>query len=433
MISNDRYLNVQYDSLTAEVNITGISRLGGVKRAIKAELSNALAQVDAPQLQLYTDSNKDQLINTWALFMSLSQEYFTEGGAFVVIGFTSPRPPLNNQPAFPSGSPLLLFKEGLKNSGINTSFPAVEKVVEKVWRSYSWRMIAIAGDATACRSLYEEIKSLPATFTRGIIQRQLNISLNGPISGQTLILSACHNVTGVAFIIKLLRPPQLMQSADQDMIKDAVDNEVEASEAVTSARIPGLVMTEAVQVQVTDSTGIDVSEGVWTALKMPYYHFSLINAPALSQHLLQRGFHRLRTALQRMHELQLVHMDVKSDNVFIDGNTGDWFLGDFGSTRKINSPCWTFTEALHPYKLVRFVSNSIPAMDFVSLCVMIAVQMEKTTWKDALCGDEQTVQEGLIVSRLKTLENVDFRNDIVKTFEENFRLVVDHLERTMMS
>ena len=35
MSSADRYLNAQYDSLIAEVEITGISRLGGVKSAIK--------------------------------------------------------------------------------------------------------------------------------------------------------------------------------------------------------------------------------------------------------------------------------------------------------------------------------------------------------------------------------------------------------------
>jgi DNA polymerase III delta prime subunit len=67
-----------------------MSRLGEVQDAIKAKLSNSLAQVDAPQLQLYT-TNRDQLINTWALFNSLPQEYFTEGGSCVVIG-TSPPP-----------------------------------------------------------------------------------------------------------------------------------------------------------------------------------------------------------------------------------------------------------------------------------------------------------------------------------------------------
>ena len=90
MNTNDRYLNVQYGTLVAEVNITGISRLGGVQDAIKAKLSNSLAQVDAALIQLYT-TNKDQVINSWALFSSLSKEYFTEGGSCVVIG-TSPPP-----------------------------------------------------------------------------------------------------------------------------------------------------------------------------------------------------------------------------------------------------------------------------------------------------------------------------------------------------
>lgn len=90
MNSNDRYLNVQYGTLTAEVDITGISRLGGVKSAIKRELGEAIP-VSSALIQLYTNSNNDQLISTWALFNSLPQEYFIEGGSCVVIG-TSPPP-----------------------------------------------------------------------------------------------------------------------------------------------------------------------------------------------------------------------------------------------------------------------------------------------------------------------------------------------------
>jgi hypothetical protein len=89
MSSDVRYLNVQYGTLTAEVEITGISRLGGVKSAIKAELGEAIPVAPA-LIQLY-NTNRDQLINTWSLFQSLSQEYFTEGGSCVVIG-TSPPP-----------------------------------------------------------------------------------------------------------------------------------------------------------------------------------------------------------------------------------------------------------------------------------------------------------------------------------------------------
>jgi hypothetical protein len=80
-----RFLNVQYDSLTAEVDITSMSRLGEVQDAIKAKLGEAIP-VAAGLIQLYTNSNRDQLINTWALFNSLTEEYFTEGGCCVVIG-----------------------------------------------------------------------------------------------------------------------------------------------------------------------------------------------------------------------------------------------------------------------------------------------------------------------------------------------------------
>ncbi|EGF80090.1 hypothetical protein BATDEDRAFT_88508 [Batrachochytrium dendrobatidis JAM81] len=95
MNTDDLFLNVQYGTLIAEIDVTGISRLGKLKSAIKSEFYSTLSQVDAPQLQLYTDSNKDQLINTWALFSSLPQEYFTQDGSCIVIGVS---PPPSRQP-----------------------------------------------------------------------------------------------------------------------------------------------------------------------------------------------------------------------------------------------------------------------------------------------------------------------------------------------
>ena len=96
-----RFLNVQYDIFTAEVDITGISRLGGIQDAIKAKLGEAIP-VAAALIQLYT-TNRDQLINTWVLFNSLPQEYFIEGGCCVVIGSLPPPSiqPTQIQPCFP--------------------------------------------------------------------------------------------------------------------------------------------------------------------------------------------------------------------------------------------------------------------------------------------------------------------------------------------
>jgi hypothetical protein len=83
MNPNDRYLNVLYGTLTAEVNITGISRLGGVQDSFKAKLGEAIP-VAAALIQLYT-ADREQLIDNWTLFNSPTEEY-NEGGSCVVIG-----------------------------------------------------------------------------------------------------------------------------------------------------------------------------------------------------------------------------------------------------------------------------------------------------------------------------------------------------------
>ena len=82
-------------------------------------------------------------------------------------------------------------------------------------------------------------------------------------------------------------------------------------------------------------------------------------------------------------------MDVKSDNEFVGGDFM-WDLGDFGSTRKIGAPFWSYTQVLNPYVFPQKASV-IPAMDYVLLCVMVAVELKKDHWKQ-LCGKHKYVQ-----------------------------------------
>jgi hypothetical protein len=53
----NRYLNVQYGTRTAKVDVTGISRLGGVKRAVKANFGDDIP-VDAALIQLYNQQGQ---------------------------------------------------------------------------------------------------------------------------------------------------------------------------------------------------------------------------------------------------------------------------------------------------------------------------------------------------------------------------------------
>jgi hypothetical protein len=105
-----RFLNVEYSVYKTRINVTDMEDLSEVRRAIKTELGEAIPVAPA-LIQLYT-TNRDQQINTWTLFNSLDQEYFTEGGSCVVIG-TSPPP--SRQPTqtdlgstFAAASPALL-------------------------------------------------------------------------------------------------------------------------------------------------------------------------------------------------------------------------------------------------------------------------------------------------------------------------------------
>ena len=84
-----RYLNVEYSGTGTRINVTDMEDLSDVQDAIKTKFFNALAEVDAPQLQLY--DQQDQHINKWAFFISLPQEYFDEGGISLVIR-TKPPP-----------------------------------------------------------------------------------------------------------------------------------------------------------------------------------------------------------------------------------------------------------------------------------------------------------------------------------------------------
>ncbi|KAJ8326132.1 squalene synthetase-like protein [Batrachochytrium dendrobatidis] len=99
-----RFLNVEYDTLTAEIDVTDFEDLSDIQDAIKSEYGPAMADIDAPQLQLYTNSNKNQLINTWALLDSLPQKYFTQDGFCVVIDISSPTREPSKSAIFDAGS-----------------------------------------------------------------------------------------------------------------------------------------------------------------------------------------------------------------------------------------------------------------------------------------------------------------------------------------
>jgi serine/threonine protein kinase len=91
-----------------------------------------------------------------------------------------------------------------------------------------------------------------------------------------------------------------------------------------------------------------------------------------------------------MHSLGLVHMDVKGSNILID-QTGDWYLGDFGSARDINEAVFTTTPSFYPISLCGLPAH--PKYDWFMLLVTILIELmpKKLAWAKELCDTERNI------------------------------------------
>ena len=307
------------------------------------------------------------------------------------------------------------------------------EVVSRITKDFSQYLLAavFSGAPESCYDLYVTVKELPRSFTRGVIEKDAGVLINGPFSlAQPNLLIAFDVKLMQHVIVKLLRLPQFGFSVTEPEKKDAIEAELDACRRVSELANVALVKCEVVEVCVQHTDDLDVAvKGKWAAIKMKRFFGSLTDLVPVPEHLIQSGFERILDALKAMHSISLVHMDVKSDNVFIDEN-GEWNLGDFGSTRPSFTKIWTYTDVLMPFVLKRNVTV-IPSMDYVLLCVMIAVEMRKKTrdWKVTLCGDQQKVQIELIKKTLTEIENELFRRRIIEIFDEHFASVQAHLQQ----
>ena len=70
-------------------------------------------------------------------------------------------------------------------------------------------------------------------------------------------------------------------------------------------------------------------------------------------------------------------------------------------------------------------------MDYVSLCVMIAKERDKLTWKSRLCGTRQHVQGGLVRADLDQIQHADLKHHALEIWDEHFVTVESHLQRQL--
>ena len=136
--------------------------------------------------------------------------------------------------------------------------------------------------------------------------------------GQKIVFAATHPVDGDV-VLKLINP---------DQPNETTDREVLAVQIVQSPRVPRILDQGRVQI----ATG----ELVWLReqrIDGETVRQALTGGAFDKRKLLRLGLHVLE-ALIKAEEAQIVHRDIKPDNVIIDGSDDCWLL-DFGIARHL--------------------------------------------------------------------------------------------------
>ena len=321
------------------------------------------------------------------------------------------------------------FEKSLNKRGKTVHPSLMSTIISR----FSTRLIVITSCTSEdvldeeCYNLYFDAANLPGSLTRRTILREHNISVNGPLNPTYPNILSAVDSDGTPSVIKLLTYAELSVSCSIEARRESIDAEIKACTAITQKKLDGLVHYRLVTVHVHDTRGLTVAQGEWNGLLAPQLIYSLAVTPQLNQGLLKSGYVRIKQALEELHTAtNLVHMDVKAANVFVN-HSGLWFLGDHGSCRSAMSPIFTATVDLNPYKLILGKTPAHFSMDFVQLCVMIAMLLDIKEVASLRDDGAVYVNATKVENRFLEIHDTNFRDLISRDFRDNLKLVQDHL------
>ena len=125
------------------------------------------------------------------------------------------------------------------------------------------------------------------------------------------------------------------------------------------------------------------------AILMPRYTTTVAKSPKFPINTLLVQVTKLVSTLEYIHSKRIVHLDIKGDNIFIDAN-GDWFIGDFGSCKKIGECVVTTTTMFHWQKIIG--EKADPCFDYYMLLVILLIELlaDKHSFLEELCSESET-------------------------------------------
>ena len=226
--------------------------------------------------------------------------------------------------------------------------------------------------------IYRQFRDLPKTFTRKMIKNALHINVNGPCFGseRPFLLSAVDE-NGLPKVVKILRIDN-DRPINVDIKRQEIDMEAEVCKLLDLAACRpelALVQVEVHNVEVTSdiSSAVGVGSGKFQALLMPTYARTLTDNPMSFENVLVRQGHRLIEALEFMHSHELTHNDIKGDNIFIS-YTGDWYLGDFGSSKRVGETITSSTDSFYFEPLVLVSKPASKEIDYFMFLVTLLIE-----------------------------------------------------------
>jgi serine/threonine protein kinase len=266
-------------------------------------------------------------------------------------------------------------------------------------------------DESKIYDLYDKIKNLPKTETRKDLMNN-DLIADGFVDTEYKLILAIEKKTGSPKILKIIT------NYEKNLFEKLNLNDCEN---IIHASIINL--------------------GNKNILKMDYYCGSLEKFPQFPFNILENNFKKIKKALNYIHSKDIVHMDVKPDNIFIDFN-GNWFLGDFGASKKIGENINFTTLLYYPIPLMNKKAN--PKFDLFMLGITMFFELFKSLSKNSplitinskvsqikilnFLNDEKNYQNDENFKNYQNDENFkNLKNEIIDLLTNNYIIPEDYI------
>lgn len=226
------------------------------------------------------------------------------------------------------------------------------------------------------------------------------------------MLRAMH-ASGRPCVVKLLDTRVSLDSSEQPGGAGAAAVRLVCDTAAVEKAVP-VVQAELITLHLSaDHRSTGHGPGKYAAIVMPQYCGSVAAQVQMSEAAIEAGAQRMLCALEYVHSKELVHMDVKvqnllprehnvnaciclalqeflvcsllhvmqGDNIFVD-MAGDWWLGDLGSAVEVRAAVQSTTDWFSQQNLKGQPAKT--TYDWYMLAVALAAEVHKADWKEKL-------------------------------------------------